>query len=143
MLDAEVNVADVEVNVAEVEGNEENALVLAQLFVLVGDLKNVSYSREDNARRIEVERRRLKEKEAKKAQVDKKVDEENDDEDEEDDDLKDIDDFSWKTSELVENWTRESMLEVLGMNDEKFKFDVEDEIPTAPESEYVLSLWKL
>ncbi|MFS7946805.1 hypothetical protein Hanom_Chr06g00540591 [Helianthus anomalus] len=39
--------------------------------------------------------------------------------------------------ELVENWTRESMLEALGMNDENLKFDNEDEIPTAPDSEYV------
>ncbi|KAF5821008.1 hypothetical protein HanRHA438_Chr01g0009001 [Helianthus annuus] len=91
--DADVNAADVEVNVAEVEVNEENALVPPQFFVLVGELKNVSYNREDNARRIEVERRRLKAKEAKKAQVDEKVDEEIDDEDEEDDDIKYIDDF--------------------------------------------------
>ncbi|MFS7917710.1 hypothetical protein Hanom_Chr03g00192371 [Helianthus anomalus] len=181
---------DVEVSVAEVEVNEENALVVAQYFILVGDLKTVYYSREDNARRIEVERRRLKAKEAKKAKVVEIVDEEKDDED---DDLKDIDDFhesdddkdddddddqdgnggapivrqpgadqstsSSKQSdlqkvfsntpkviylshdveegELVENWTRESMLEALGMNDENLKFDIEEEIPTVPDSEYV------
>ncbi|XP_022014914.1 pheromone-processing carboxypeptidase KEX1-like [Helianthus annuus] len=88
-----MNAADVEVNVAEVEVNEENSLVPSQLFVLVGELKSVYYSREVNVRRIEIERRRLKAKEAKKAQVDEKVDEEKDDEDEEDDDMKDIDDF--------------------------------------------------
>ncbi|KAJ0484669.1 hypothetical protein HanHA89_Chr14g0559441 [Helianthus annuus] len=51
-----------------VEVNDENPLVLAQQFVLVGKAKSESYySREDNARRIEVERRRLKAKEANKA----------------------------------------------------------------------------
>ncbi|KAM0037802.1 hypothetical protein Hdeb2414_s0013g00407511 [Helianthus debilis subsp. tardiflorus] len=50
-----------------VEVDDENALVPAQQFVLVGKAKSESYSREDNARRIEVERRRLKAKEAKKA----------------------------------------------------------------------------
>ncbi|KAF5790010.1 hypothetical protein HanXRQr2_Chr09g0378021 [Helianthus annuus] len=66
-----------------VEVNVENALVLAHQFVLVGEAKRVSYSREDNARRIEVERRRLKAKQAKKAQIVKKVNKENDDVDEE------------------------------------------------------------
>ncbi|MFS7946806.1 hypothetical protein Hanom_Chr06g00540601 [Helianthus anomalus] len=61
--DANVNAADVEVNVAE------------------------------NVRRIEIERRRLEAKEAKKAQVDEKVDKEKDDENEEDDGMKDINDF--------------------------------------------------
>ncbi|XP_022030470.1 protein ecdysoneless homolog [Helianthus annuus] len=136
----------------------------------------------DNARRIEVERRRLKAKEAKKAKAVEIVDKEKDDEDEEDDDLKDIDNFhesddddqdgnggalivrqpgadqvddyfndeqneekedvqskghDVEEGELVENWTRELMLEALGMNDENLKFDIEDEIPTAPDSEYV------
>ncbi|MFS7946080.1 hypothetical protein Hanom_Chr06g00531821 [Helianthus anomalus] len=68
--DVEANVADVEANVAEVEANEENSLVVAQFFILVGDLKTVYHIREDNARRIEVERRRLKVKEAKKAKAD-------------------------------------------------------------------------
>ncbi|MFS7935562.1 hypothetical protein Hanom_Chr05g00404931 [Helianthus anomalus] len=77
----------------DVEVNDENALVLAQLFVLVGESKSVSYKREDNARRIEVERSRLKAKQAKKYQTVEKVDEEKDDEDEEDDDLKDSDDY--------------------------------------------------
>ncbi|KAJ0435675.1 hypothetical protein HanIR_Chr17g0895881 [Helianthus annuus] len=36
----------------DVEVNNENALVLAQRFVLVGESKRVSYSREDNARSI-------------------------------------------------------------------------------------------
>ncbi|KAM0044463.1 putative transcription factor BREVIS RADIX domain-containing protein [Helianthus debilis subsp. tardiflorus] len=71
----------------EDEANDDNALVLAQQFVLVGKAKSVSYSREDNARRIEVEKRRLKAKQEKKDQTVEKVDEENDDEDE---DLKDI-----------------------------------------------------
>ncbi|XP_021996785.1 glutamic acid-rich protein-like [Helianthus annuus] len=92
-LDVETNVADVEVNIAEVEVNEENDPVPAKYFILVGELKSVYYSREENIRRIEIERRRLKAKEAKKAQVDEKVDKEKDDEDEEDDDMKDIDDF--------------------------------------------------
>ncbi|KAJ0765543.1 putative transcription factor BREVIS RADIX domain-containing protein [Helianthus annuus] len=63
----------------EDEANDDNALVLAQQFVLVGKAKSVSYSREDNARRIEVERRRLKAKQEKKDQTVEKVDEENDD----------------------------------------------------------------
>ncbi|MFS7928245.1 hypothetical protein Hanom_Chr04g00318541 [Helianthus anomalus] len=172
-----------QVNVENAEVNEENALVLAQLFTLVGGPKTVFYNKEDNARRIEVKRRRLKEKEYKKAHVDEKVDKENDDEDVEDDDLKDIDDFhesdddkgddndqggmvpqgestsgakdailekvfsntpkviylghDFEDGELVENWTRDSMLEALGLKDENLKFDIEDEIPTARDSEYV------
>ncbi|XP_021975109.1 nucleoplasmin-like protein ANO39 [Helianthus annuus] len=74
----------------DVEANEENALVPALLFTFVGERKTLSYSREDNARRIEVERRRPKAKEVKKAQA---AGEEEDDEDEEDDDFKDIDDY--------------------------------------------------
>ncbi|MFS8034935.1 hypothetical protein Hanom_Chr17g01587051 [Helianthus anomalus] len=46
--DVEVNAADVEVNVAEAEVNNENALVPAVLFVIVGESKSVSYIREDN-----------------------------------------------------------------------------------------------
>ncbi|KAJ0728257.1 hypothetical protein HanLR1_Chr07g0239571 [Helianthus annuus] len=76
----EANVAEVEANVedVEVEVNEENALVLAQLFTLVGEPKTVSYSREDNMRRIEVERHRLRAKPRKYEMVD-----EDDDDDEE------------------------------------------------------------
>ncbi|MFS7962807.1 hypothetical protein Hanom_Chr08g00730831 [Helianthus anomalus] len=40
--------------------------------------------------------------------------------------------------ELVENWTRKSMLETLDMEDDKFKFDIEEEIPATPDHEYVL-----
>ncbi|XP_021971329.1 ring-infected erythrocyte surface antigen-like [Helianthus annuus] len=81
ITDVEVFNADVnvEVNVAEVEVNEENALVLAQLFTLVGEPKTVSYSREDNMRRIEVERHRLRAKPRKYEMVD----EDDDDDDEE------------------------------------------------------------
>ncbi|KAF5798307.1 hypothetical protein HanXRQr2_Chr07g0291351 [Helianthus annuus] len=77
----EANVAEVEANVedVEVEVNEENALVLAQLFTLVGEPKTVSYSREDNMRRIEVERHRLRAKPRKYEMVD----EDDDDDDEE------------------------------------------------------------
>ncbi|KAJ0750073.1 hypothetical protein HanLR1_Chr05g0177671 [Helianthus annuus] len=39
--------------------------------------------------------------------------------------------------EVVENWTRDSMFEALGLKDGNLKFDIEDEIPTAPDSEYV------
>ncbi|MFS8022666.1 hypothetical protein Hanom_Chr16g01442211 [Helianthus anomalus] len=39
-------------------------------------------------------------------------------------------------AELVENWTRESMLEELDMDDDKFKFDIEEEIPPTPDMEY-------
>ncbi|MFS7966640.1 hypothetical protein Hanom_Chr09g00776161 [Helianthus anomalus] len=172
----------------DVEVNVENALVLAQHFILVGEVKRVSYSREDNARRIEVERRRLKAKQAKKTQTVEKVDEENDDEDEEDDDLKDIDNYhrssdddngddddqggnggalvvrsttdqqnldflddtqneeqeevhrqGESSGEIVENWTRESMKEALGLNDEdKLTFDFEKDIKdNGPDGEYV------
>ncbi|MFS8021209.1 hypothetical protein Hanom_Chr16g01424771 [Helianthus anomalus] len=39
--------------------------------------------------------------------------------------------------ELVEKWTRESILETLDMDDNKFKFDIEEEIPPTPDREYV------
>ncbi|MFS8033746.1 hypothetical protein Hanom_Chr17g01573211 [Helianthus anomalus] len=42
--------------------------------------------------------------------------------------------------ELGENWTRESMLETLDMDDENFKFDIEEEIPTTPDQEYVFKM---
>ncbi|MFS7913329.1 hypothetical protein Hanom_Chr02g00140571 [Helianthus anomalus] len=46
-----------------------------------------------------------------------------------------------KDGELVENWIRETMMEALGINDENFKFDIEDEIPTTtPDSEYVFMI---
>ncbi|KAM0011345.1 hypothetical protein Hdeb2414_s0064g00765691 [Helianthus debilis subsp. tardiflorus] len=38
--------------------------------------------------------------------------------------------------ELVKNWTRESMLEALDMDDDKFKFDIEEVIPPTPDREY-------
>ncbi|MFS7954110.1 hypothetical protein Hanom_Chr07g00626471 [Helianthus anomalus] len=38
--------------------------------------------------------------------------------------------------ELDENWTRESMLEELDMDDGKLKFDIEEEIPPTPDREY-------
>ncbi|MFS7935561.1 hypothetical protein Hanom_Chr05g00404921 [Helianthus anomalus] len=47
-----------------------------------------------------------------------------------------------KKGELVEIWTRESMLEALGLNDEKFKFDTDDEIPATSASEYVFKFVK-
>ncbi|MFS7947961.1 hypothetical protein Hanom_Chr06g00554321 [Helianthus anomalus] len=79
---------DVEFNAVDV--NVENALVLEQQFELVSKENIVSYNKEDNAWIIEIERRRLKAKEAKKTQADEIVYEENNDKD---DDMKDIDDF--------------------------------------------------
>ncbi|XP_022007728.1 uncharacterized protein LOC110906994 [Helianthus annuus] len=59
----------------------------------VNKSNNQMLNKEDNARRIEVERRQLKAKEAKKDKINEIVYEKNDDENEEDDDMKDIDDF--------------------------------------------------
>ncbi|KAF5804576.1 hypothetical protein HanRHA438_Chr05g0208311 [Helianthus annuus] len=43
--------------------------------------------------------------------------------------------------EIVENWTRESMMEALGINDENIKFDIEDDIAKAtPDSEGVFKM---
>ncbi|KAJ0591826.1 hypothetical protein HanHA300_Chr03g0077771 [Helianthus annuus] len=88
----EVHAARIEVNIEEVQVNNEFALVPALLFTMVGEPKTVAYSREDNVKRIGVERRRLKAKKAKAAEI---VDEKEEDEDEEDDDFKDIDDYHY------------------------------------------------
>ncbi|MFS7979952.1 hypothetical protein Hanom_Chr10g00933711 [Helianthus anomalus] len=131
----------------DVEVNDDNALVLAQQFVLVSKAKSVSYSREDNARRTEVERRRLKAKEAKKDQtvVKENLDLLDDAQNEEVEDVHPQGESSGtkhsyapkviflqhnvKEGDLVENWTRESMKEALGLNEEdKFTFDFEKDI---------------
>ncbi|MFS7967578.1 hypothetical protein Hanom_Chr09g00787371 [Helianthus anomalus] len=43
--------------------------------------------------------------------------------------------------EIVENWTSESMMEMLDINDENFKFDIEDDISKAtPDGVYVFKM---
>ncbi|KAF5813111.1 hypothetical protein HanXRQr2_Chr03g0094421 [Helianthus annuus] len=172
----------------EVEVNEDIEVNLD--IIPVGEVKDVIHSEFASLRRIEVERRQLKEKLNKYKVVDddKELNEMFGDEDEDDDkvdkDNKDdkndkndkddddqngasglliakpsgpssIEDFlngelneqheedqhqgessSEEDGELVENWTRESMLDRLDLDEDRFKFDIEEEIPPTPDREY-------
>ncbi|MFS7912636.1 hypothetical protein Hanom_Chr02g00132251 [Helianthus anomalus] len=91
--ETEVQVEKIEAYDAEIEVNvEENPLVPGMLFTLIGEPKPLIYSKEDNLKIIEIERRRLEEKKVKAAEI---VDEKEDDEDEEDDDFEGIDDYHY------------------------------------------------
>ncbi|XP_021975040.1 calponin homology domain-containing protein DDB_G0272472-like [Helianthus annuus] len=141
--------ADAEMKDAEVEADIELNLAI----IPVGEVKDVVHSEFDSLRRIEVERLRLKAK-MNKYKVDDddeelkemfgdedEVDDDKDDKDNKDDKYEkgDDDDHNGATEEegeLVENWTRESMLDRLDMEEDRFKFDVVEEIPPTPEREY-------
>ncbi|MFS8035255.1 hypothetical protein Hanom_Chr17g01590901 [Helianthus anomalus] len=45
-----------------------------------------------------------------------------------------------KEGELVENWTRETMKEALGLNDENFDFNFEKDIEDAPIGKFVFKM---